>query len=738
MEEGSTTNSKQRGFGAFKGVYLPSILTILGVIMYLRLGWVVGNVGLYGTLLIITMSTSITFLTGLSISATATNMKIKGGGAYFMISRSFGIKAGAAVGVPLFLAQSIGASFYIVGFAESVHSSFPQFSMVSIGVTSLLILTALAYISADIALKTQFVIFLLLAASLGSFFMGQAPDSGVAPSSIAPSTVAPLAISPFWVVFAVFFPAVTGIEAGISMSGELKNPSRALPLGTLGAILTGYVVYMIIPVFLSSMATREELISNTMIMKDIALSGEMIILGIWGATLSSAIGSLLGAPRTLQALARDHVVPRFLGAGSGDADTPRIATAISFAIALAAVLMGDLNALAPVLTMFFLTSYGSLNLIAGIEGMIGNPSWRPTFRAPWQLSFLGAAFCFATMLMIDAEATFIAAFVVATIFYLMAKRNINARWNDIRRSILLTMARYSIYKLADSVTDARTWRPNILVLSGAPTHRFYLIELADALTHGKSFLTVVSILSEMDWEEEQIDNMEKSIKEYLGKRHIPALVKVALAENVIDGASELISNYGMGTIAPNTILMGETEHRENFEEFSGFIRHIYRSRRNLVIVREGNPPERMDDRPLTICVWWGGRRENAGLMLVLGYMLQMSPEWKNSKLQLKTIVSSEGGSESAFEHLRGYLEESRLDVEVEVLLKKPEDSIDQVIGRTSEGADFVILGIKPPDKNESVSDYARYYEKLLKSSKDYPPTAFVLSAEMIRFSDIFN
>lgn len=733
MAEVSTGSNQQKGFGAFKGVYLPSVLTILGVIMYLRLGWVVGNVGLYGTLLIVTMSTSITFLTGLSISATATNMKVKGGGAYFMISRSFGIEAGAAVGIPLFLAQSIGASFYIVGFAEAVHNTFPQFSMVSVGITSLVILTALAYISADIALKTQFVIFLLLAASLASFFMGQAPDSGIAPSSVAP-----LNISPFWVVFAVFFPAVTGIEAGISMSGELKNPARALPLGTLGAILTGYVVYMIIPIFLSSIATREELISNTMIMKEIALSGEMIMLGIWGATLSSAIGSLLGAPRTLQALARDHVVPRFLGTGAGEADTPRIATAITFAIALAAILMGDLNALAPVLTMFFLTSYGTLNLIAGIEGMIGNPSWRPTFRAPWQLSFLGAAFCFATMLMINSGATFIAAFIIATIFYLMAKRNLNARWDDIRRSILLTMARYSIYRLADSVTDARTWRPNILVLSGAPTHRFYLIELADALTHGKSFLTVVSILSEMDWDEERIDNMEKSIKEYLKKRHIPALVKVALSENIIEGAKELISNYGIGTLAPNTILLGETEHRENFEEFSDFIRHTYRSRRNLVIVREGSPPDRGDDRPLTISVWWGGRRENAGLMLVLGYMLQMSPEWKNSKLQLKTIVGSEGGCEATFEHLRNYLEESRLDVEVEVVLKNPEETIDQIIRRTSEGSDFVILGIKPPDEDESVSDYASYYEKLLKSSKDYPPTAFVLSAEMIHFSDIFN
>jgi len=721
-----------KGFGTFKGVYLPSVLTILGVIMYLRLGWVVGNVGLYGTLLIVTMATSITFLTGLSIAATATNMKVKGGGAYFMISRSFGIEAGAAVGLPLYLAQSIGASFYIVGFAESVHNVFPQFSMVSIGIVTLLILTALAYISADIALKTQLLIFVLLAASLVSFFMGQVPAGGFAAPAAPPKEF------PFWVVFAVFFPAVTGIEAGISMSGELKNPARALPVGTLAAIVTGYVVYMAIPIFLAARVPGEVLLSNTMIMRDIALYGELIMLGIWGATLSSAIGSLLGAPRTLQALARDHVVPRFLGAGSGEADTPRVATAVSFAIALGAILLGDLNALAPVLTMFFLTSYGSLNLIAGLEGLIGNPSWRPTFRTPWPLSFVGAAFCFSAMLMINAGATFIAAFVIAFIFYLMSKRDLHVRWDDIRRSILLTMARYAIYRLANSKSDARTWRPNILVLSGAPTQRFYLIELAYALTQGKSFLTVASILSGIELGEERMESLRKLIKDYLLKHNIPALVKIAQAEDVIAGARELINNYGIGTLAPNTVLLGDTEHRENFEEFAGYIRHLYQSRRNVIVVREGRPTEDSERQARSICVWWGGRRENAGLMLVLGYMLQKSHEWKNSKLQLKTIVSDEGGCESAFEHLRDYLVESRLDVEVEVLLKKPEDSIEQIIRRASEGADLVILGMRPPEEDGTVQDYARYYERLLETSKDYPPTAFVLSAENIHFGDIFN
>jgi len=726
--------NKEQGFGTFKGVYLPSILTILGVIMYLRLGWVLGNAGLAGTLLIVTMATSITFLTGLSIAATATNMKVKGGGAYFMISRSFGIEAGAAVGIPLFFAQAIGASFYIVGFAESLHSLFPHIPVLPIGIASLIVLTFLAYVSADIALKTQVFIFLIIAASLVSLFMGGPPEGGFTqPDALAPAR------APFWAVFAVFFPAVTGILAGVSMSGELKDPAKSLPRGTLMAITTGYIIYMSIPLFLYRTVPEEVLVTNSMVMKDIAFIGELIILGIWGATLSSAIGSLLAAPRTLQALARDRVVPTLLGRGAGEMDTPRIATGLSFAIALFAIILGDLNALAPVLTMFFLTSYGALNLIAGFEGMIGNPSWRPTFRTPWPLSFLGAALCFAAMLMINAGATFIAAAVVVSIFYVMTKRDINARWADMRRSLLLALTRFSIYRLEDSKSDARTWRPNILVLSGSPTQRFYLIELADAISHGKSFLTVVSIIPRHEIAEERIDNLEKVIREFLAKRKIPALVKITSAEDVITGAREIVKNYGVGPLIPNTFLLGETEQKENFIQFAGLIQLIYRSRRNVVIVREGTASRADQGGHDKICVWWGGRgRENAGLMLVLGYMLQMSSEWRNSTLILRMIVNDEEERGSAHEQMESFASESRLFVEVEVLVKKPDEGIDETIRLNSVDADLVILGIKPPDAGESEENYAAYYEHLIKRTKKLPSSLLVLSSEEIKFSDIFR
>ncbi|MGA1875358.1 MAG: Na-K-Cl cotransporter [bacterium] len=722
-----------RGFGTFKGVYLPSVLTIFGVIMYLRLGWVVGNVGLIMTLLIVTMGSAITFLTGLSIAATATNMKVGGGGAYFMISRSLGLEAGAAVGVPLFMAQAVGISFYIAGFSESVHNLFPQVPFLVIGITSLIIMTALAYISADLALKTQVCIFLIIIASLLSFFLGGAPGTGFTTPHLS------FTRAPFWVVFAVFFPAVTGIEAGISMSGDLKNPSRSLPLGTLAAVLSGYIVYLAIPIFLFFLVPQEVLISNPMIMKEVAFIGEIIVLGIWGATLSSALGALLGAPRTLQALARDHVVPHFLGRGFGPQDTPRIATAVSFLIALSGIFLGDINAIAPVLSMFFLTSYGVLNLIAGLEGLIGNPSWRPTFKTPWPLSLLGAALCMAAMFMINPGATFIAAFIISVIFYLMTKRALNAHWSDLRRSILLFLARFAVYRLENSQPDARSWRPNILVLCGAPTQRWYLIQLADAFTHGKGFLTVASIVSKRSVTEERTGNLEKSVKEFLRKRHIPALVEVNIADTVLAGARELVKTYGLGPLAPNTFLLGETEKRENFVDFAELMILIYQSKRNVVILREGEIRKQKDQKTKEILVWWGGKRENVGLMLAMGYMLQVSPEWKGAKLILKSMVKNEEEREKNIEHIEKFITAGRLSAEVKTLVDNTkEDIISTTIRRFSQGADLVFLGMRPPDPNESPQAYAEYYEKLITSTEKFPPSALVLASENIRFSDIFR
>jgi amino acid transporter len=726
-------------FGTFKGVFTPSVLTIFGVIMYLRFGWVVGNVGIAQTLLIVTLSTAITFLTGLSISAMATNMKVGTGGAYYIISRSLGIEAGVAIGIPLFFARSFGVAFYIAGFTEAVMAALgidpvsQVFMAKAISAGTLVVLTALAYISADLALKVQFFIMATIIASLVSFFLGVG-DSGML--GLPPDAVVPPAL-PFWAVFAVFFPAVTGIEAGLGMSGDLKNPAKALPRGTLAAIAVGYMVYMALPLFIDAKVKNLDLLRvDYNIMQSIARWGWLIVAGIFAASLSSALGSLLGAPRMLQALANDRVIPPFIGKGFGkDKADPRIATAIAFGVAMAAVLLGDLNAIAPILSMFFLLSYGLLNLSAGLEGLIESPSWRPKFKVHYGFSLLGSAGCFAVMLMIDAGQTIIAIIVTAIVFYLVKRRRLNAHWIDMRYGILSLLVRFAIHRLNKLKPDERTWRPNILALSGSPKSRWHLVEMAHALTRHSSALTVASILPVEDWSAEKVQAMESSMREFLEKRAVDAMVKIFPSPDMLVGAKALVRAYGYGPLTPNTILLGDTENRTSFTEFAELIELVYRTQRNLIMLRESDvePSEDTDE----IHVWWGGNKDNIGLILTLAYQIQKSPVWRESRLVVKTIAATSDERDAALERLKSFIEEQRIPAEAEVLIKD-QPSFYDIIRQSSTGAGLVFMGMRPPGGEETVEAYGRYYGNLMEATKEMPPLAFVLAAEAIEFRQVIG
>ncbi len=725
-----TTTKNGYSFGTFKGVFTPSILTILGVIMYLRFGWVLGSVGLPATLLIVTIATSITFMTGLSLSALATNMKVGGGGAYYIISRSLGLEAGAAIGLPLFFAQALGIAFYVSGFTEALTNTFEvPFPSVWISVGTLAALTALAYFSAALAMKAQFVIFTVIIASLLSFFLGGGTTEVIGGTSL-PKGVG------FWTVFAVFFPAVTGIEAGIAMSGDLKKPSRSLPLGTLGAVGVGYVIYMALPIFLSRAVSDESLLLNPNAMRSVARWGVLVVAGVFAASLSSALGALLGAPRTLQALANDRILPRFLGRGFGpDRADPRIATALSFLVALLAVLLGDLNLIAPILSMFFLTSYGLLNLSAGLEGLIESPSWRPKFKVHCGLSLLGAAGCFSVMLMINAGATFVAIFVSALVFYLVKRRNLNASWSDMRYGILTLIVRFAIQRLSRLKPDERTWRPNILALSGSPTSRWHLIEMANSLARHGSALTVASILPVEDWSAEKVKSTEAAMRDYLNKRDVDALVKIFPSPDLLTGAKALVRAYGYGPLSPNTILLGDSEHPSSFDEFAELIRLVYRTHRNLIMIRESefDPIDEAD----TIDVWWGGNERNIGLILTLAYQIQKSPAWNESRLIVKMIVATEAEREAAKTRLTTFLEEQRIPAETEILIQRL-PSVFDIIRQSSADAGLVFMGMRAPEAEESVEEYSRYYGNLIEETQGLPSLALVLAAEDIEFRKVIG
>lgn len=697
--------------------------------MYLRFGWVVGNVGLIGTLIIVTLATSITFLTSLSIASIATNAPVKAGGAYFLISRSLGVEMGGAVGIPLFLAQAFSVALYIMGFSESMIAIFPSLNIKVVGVITTVLLSLLALFSTKAAIRAQFVILAVIAFSLISFFLG----SPIEDSHIELWGVPAEQSESFWTVFAVFFPAVTGIMAGVNMSGDLKDPAKSIPKGTFMAVGVGYVIYMVVPFFFAFRADAVTLVSDNMIMQKIAYWGFAILLGIWGATLSSAVGSMLGAPRVLQALSMDKVLPSklsFLGKSSGDEQIPRAATIFTSLIALVLILLGDLNTIAPILTMFFLTTYGTLNLTSGIETMLESPSFRPKFKVHWIFSFLGTIGCVAVMFLINTLATVIAMVFIIGIYVWLRRRRLKTTFGDVSRGMLLQIVRYALLRLDAKAEDAKSWRPNLLVFSGMPTKRWHLIDFAYGIVQEKGLITVATILPEKGVTQDRVSKHERHISSYLSDKNIKTLVRVTRAEDPFTGSKQLVNSYGLGSVVPNTVLLGDTEQNAHHEAYCDMVSHFYQSKRNVIILQNDFKLDYIGEKKID--VWWGGLKGNGGLMMIIAHLISTSPRWQNIKVCVKMVVASEEAAKGTRENLKKILLEMRVGFDYDIIVSGGRRFWD-ILEEESRDSTMVMMGLKVPDE-----DFANYYKQLKINTGAITNKVFFLAAEHIDFKDVLS
>lgn len=717
--------SAKDGLGTFGGVFTPSVLTLLGVIMYLRFGWVVGNVGLVGSLIIVTVAMGITFLTALSIAAISTDQRVRTGGAYYMISRSLGIESGGAIGIPLYLAQALSVALYTIGFAESLVGTFPMLNIKLVGIITTIAVAVLALVSAKAAIRAQYFIMFGIVLSLISLYFG----SPVEQSNIEMWGAVSTESENFWTVFAVFFPAATGIMAGVNMSGDLKDSAKSIPNGTFAALGVAYLIYMSLVVVLANRADALTLIENPLIMRDIAFWGDAILLGVWGATLSSAVGSVLGAPRVLQALARDGVLPRslrWLGRGEGEEDTPRLGTVLTLGVALTAVYFGNLNIIAPILTMFFLTTYGVLNVTAGIERLLGSPSFRPKFKVHWIFSLLGAIGCIAVMFLINWMATVIAFVFVIGIYVWLEHRELQSAWGDVRRGIWMAITRAGLMRLG-AEKEAKTWRPNPLVLSGAPTKRWHLIDLASSLTHNRGIMTVATVLTSDNITTERQKGMENNIRDFLARRSIQGLVRVISAPDAFKGSERLVDAYGLGALVPNTIILGDSENAAIRDDYCQMIANFYEQNRNILIVHDQE--DGFGDRK-QIDIWWGGLRGNGGLMMVLAYLLQSDRSWWDAEVNLKMVVESDKAARDAQENIEKIVDKIRTGANAQVLVSDGR-SFDDILHESSADADLVFMGMAEPNEN-----FSKYYERLQQRLEGLPTTILVLAAEEVSFGDV--
>ena len=692
------TNGAETGrFGTFQGVFVPSTLTILGIILFLRIGYVVGQAGLMGGITIVLIANGISFLTAISLSSIATNMHVKTGGSYYIITRTLGLEIGGAIGIPLFLSLAISVAFYIIGFTEAFTTVFPGMHPKVLSTMLVLVFGFLAYVGADFALKIQMVILTILALALLSFFAGDW-SRWLTPQLFAPSGSS----ITFWAAFAIFFPAVTGISVGAAMSGDLKDPARSIPRGTLSAVGVTACIYLATTFWLGTHATTRELLTDNMIMQKIARWPILILFGVWASTLSSALGSVLAAPRILQALSFDRVLPKTFGSQLGSATEPRVAVLITTAIATVVIWMGDLDFVAPIITMFFLNTYGMVNLTAGLERLVGNPSFRPQFKVHWGVSLLGAGGCYAAMFLIHPAATVFAILVSYGIFILLQRRSIQRNWGDIRSGIWFAFARFGLVRLESVPWHVKNWKPNIAVFSSSIDARDELMEMGVWLSSGRGIVTLhhllvgdVERLAHRGLRSTWVNHTQKHLRE----KRVHTFAECSIVNDFYAGVITTLQTHGIAGLEPNVGLLGWGSRQDVREEQLRLMRTLVALKKSLLFLH-CDTSKRFGQKK-RIDVWWRGRGRNAELMLLLAHIIAQSRAWEGAKIRVLRLLDSKEGREGSKQHIQELLQKVRVEGEVVVLVRSnPEQSFSSVLHEASEASDLVLLGMPVPQEAE--------------------------------------
>jgi amino acid transporter len=708
MTTKSNPNAAAR-FGTFAGVFTPNILTILGIILFLRMEFVVGQAGLWGALAIVLLANAISLLTGLSLSAVATNMTVRAGGNYYIISRSLGLEVGGAIGIPLYLSQAISVAFYIIGFTEAllVVEFFDQFDPRLIASIVTLLFVVVAYVGADFALRIQFFILIVLLFALASFFIGAIFDFGSVPAPVLDTNFT--GDNTFWTVFAIFFPAVTGIEVGVSLSGDLKDPSRSIPLGTISSIIFTAIIYIIVTILFAYNLTSEQLLGDSLAMRQIAIVPQAILAGVWASTLSSALGSVLAAPRTLQAIANDEIVPKFMASNMGSKTEPRMAVLVTGLIALVVIWAGNLNAVAPVISMFFLNTYGMVNLTSTIEKLVGNPSYRPRFRIPWWVSLLGAVGCYGAMLLINPLATVFAIVVSYGFFIYLQQRSIQRTWGDVRSGIWFALLRWALINLERSRWTVKNWRPNLIVFTGQPHNRQQLVEMADWLILGRGLVTFFQLIigdPQDRAQNEMRDTARRHIQEYIAENKMVAFAEAEIVPDFRTSATILAQAHGIGGITMNSVLLGWSRTNEGRSMQMNLMRDLVAMGKSVLFLNYS--PEKGFGKRRRMDVWWQGRGGNEDLMLLLTYLIERHPSWHKAQVRLVRIVDSDKAIESVTEHMQAVLDDVRVDAEPKIIVRDPQQRIAEVIRQNSLDTDLTIIGMALPE----TADLETYSERL--------------------------
>lgn len=717
----------------FGGVFTPSILTILGVIVFMRAGFVIGQAGILQSLLILALANTITFLTALSISAVSTNTPVSGGGAYFLISRSLGPEFGGAIGVVLFCAQAISVPFYILGFAEALVRMIPEAGIhfMGIALATAAVLFFIAFTGAPWAIKAQYLIMAVLGISLLTMIGGAAAhfQTDLFVQNLFPGYTG-TGIS-FWRVFAIYFPAVTGIMAGVNMSGDLKNPGYSLPVGIIASILTGFIIYMAQILLTGGAQTREQLLTlsfETFCSQALFGAGHLVMAGVVAATLSSALGSFLGAPRVLQAVARDRLIPGlgYFAHGSPRGDEPQRALCLTFGIAMGVILAaggdvasGAFNLLAAVVTMFFLCTYGLVNLAAFVESVAGNPSFRPRFRYyHWLPALLGAMGCSATAALINPWAAFLAVIVFSAAYLMLRRFNLRARFGDARWGFIYSGIKNNLLRLAVMPQHSKNWRPGLLAVTGNPEKNNTLISYALWIGEARGLVILVRILSgdlaELGNHRHTASNQ---LKRYLNEKKSDAFATVIVSSSFDEGLAVLLQSQSIRPIQPNTVLLPWAAEDSSGSSLFRQLNTIHSLGMSIILCSDKGLPSSTTGRPC-IDIWWRGRK-NGSLMVILSHLLTLNWEWDRAVIRVFRLIQDETGFEPASASLKSLVRAGRINARTEIIVSR--EPFQKILGKRSQGSSLVLMGFNLPDE-AGTPDFRQRYNRILRNL----PTTFLV------------
>ena len=701
-------------------VFLTAISTILGAILFLRFGYSIAHIGLFQTLLIILLGHLVTVPAALAVAEIATNQKVEGGGAYFMISRSFGLNIGGAIGITLFLSQSIAVAFYIIAFTISSRSIISWvdlnygilieplwINLTMMGLLTLLMLTK----GANVGVKALYFVVAALFTALLFFFLGTGPGNPVLdPTATIPEYIKVAETGEiikrftFFEVFTFIFPAFTGIAAGLGLSGDLKDPRKSIPRGTIYATIVGIVVYVAVAFKLWYSAPLESLATDELFMEQISIWPPIIAIGLAAAAISSALGSVMIAPRTLQALAVDGVFPgkmsEWLSVGKGDRQEPVRASIATCIIGFAFVAIGDINAVAEIISMFFMVTYGAICLVSFLEQMAADPSYRPTFKSHWSISLVGAVLCFVLMFGMNTPYAIVSIVVMILIHAWISRKGGGTEGGMVRlfKGIIFQITRSLQLALQmnddDDLKSTTGWRPFVLSISPDSFKRRQGFDMTRWIAHKYGFGTymhyIQGFLNEETSKEAQIAH--KELVEWSRGGGSRVQLDTIISPSYTSAIAQCVQLPGLSGKGNNLFLMEyDPANFENRDQLLNNLNILKAVNLDLLLLRSsGRSFGNMHDIHLWITP---DDKSNASLMILLSYILQGHPDWSKSSISVFFIC--DGADDQHATHLHAQIVEGRIPISEQnieiVKLNSQNEKLGHILNR-SGGADLVVLG----------------------------------------------